>query len=935
MDDLSGLDWNTTSAPVKGSTAGQANYYPTIRPTPSNSGTSTPAFAQGPSLSKPPAKSPLPSKPSTPANDSFANLVSFGGTQTAKYLSLKDKQRALQEQRTKQTWGDGGIGSTFEFPDQGPWSQIGGLQKTTNGIQSPPAYSGADHIGGTALSMAINKPFTTLAQTSSHRDTRPFPGGNSLPHDDDDLLAAFAADAPVDSSSNYPKPAATAYPEQGNVDEDDDPFGLGVSSQKRGTGHEQLNGASADEDDVLGLLARPVSELSARRPETLEIPSPVEESHEQSPLDKAIAELVDMGFSVEVSKDALESTSSGFDVQAAVSIILNQAHDASRHQTRSSTPKIQPDRQSRTRSTQRDDPDHNTAKPAWMRQQGGSASTPKREESRSPATRDKDAAKYAADLGNNLFKTANSLWKTGTKKLNQAVSEFNSDSDTSQPKWMRDASPRPRVDVPARELKPSSRTSTKGRPMTKPSTQNMTDEALLLEAPASRPQSRQRVQASANSSSKGPDTDAAHGKHIMSANRSSQRDSHSPQPFQPQTMNGDQRPKLNRQLIEEQSSQAYVSPARRKKQPSPQPVPQPAPEVDLLDTSKTPLADERSRRLEATPRQQPTQKTSLPKSSLTPRPRPPPREIPALSPSALQTSTLHRQAGTNLFKAGDYAPATTSYTTALASLPSRHPLASLIHTNRALTHLKTGDPKACIADADAAIAIIGPSRGLDEIIDLGNGEGNKLMVEIWGKAMTRRAEAMEQLEKWDEAAAAWRICVEAGVGGSTSIQGRTRCEKVAGKGNTMTPQRPADVRRGPSAPATSRPASSKPALRPPSLAVKQQSAEAVSRLRALNAAAERADNEKFALADSVSARIDGWRKGKETNLRALLGSLDAVLWDGSGWKKVGMSELIVPGKVKVAYMKGIAKVHPDKVSRVSLFCYLFPGSRRLFMRSRG
>ena len=49
-------------------------------------------------------------------------------------------------------------------------------------------------------------------------------------------------------------------------------------------------------------------------------------------------------------------------------------------------------------------------------------------------------------------------------------------------------------------------------------------------------------------------------------------------------------------------------------------------------------------------------------------------------------------------------------------------------------------------------------------------------------------------------------------------------------------------------------------------------------------------------------------------MRALLSSLETVLWNDSGWKKVGMGEVILPGKVKVVYMKGIAKVHPDKVS---------------------
>ena len=53
-----------------------------------------------------------------------------------------------------------------------------------------------------------------------------------------------------------------------------------------------------------------------------------------------------------------------------------------------------------------------------------------------------------------------------------------------------------------------------------------------------------------------------------------------------------------------------------------------------------------------------------------------------------------------------------------------------------------------------------------------------------------------------------------------------------------------------------------------------------------------------------------------------------VLWPEAGWKKVGMSELVLPGKVKIQYMKGIAKVHPDKV-RLRLFecAKAFPSSQ--------
>ena len=93
----------------------------------------------------------------------------------------------------------------------------------------------------------------------------------------------------------------------------------------------------------------------------------------------------------------------------------------------------------------------------------------------------------------------------------------------------------------------------------------------------------------------------------------------------------------------------------------------------------------------------------------------------------------------------------------------------------------------------------------------------------------------------------------------------------------------------------------------------QKDSEAVKRLRAANKAAEAADDEKFALSEKIDARISAWRDGKRDNLRALLGSLDQVLWENSGWKKIGLHDLVLANKVKINYMKAIAKCHPDKV----------------------
>jgi hypothetical protein len=219
-----------------------------------------------------------------------------------------------------------------------------------------------------------------------------------------------------------------------------------------------------------------------------------------------------------------------------------------------------------------------------------------------------------------------------------------------------------------------------------------------------------------------------------------------------------------------------------------------------------------------------------------------------------------------------------------------------------VTNIKVGDPKAAVADADAALAIIGVSKGEGEKIATGGIEGEKDMKEFYGKALMRKAEALEHMEKWVDAHKVWKEAVQDGVGGAVSIQGRNRCEKAAAP---AAAQRPPPVRK---------PAAPKPsALSDLGGSRAAPDSEAVKRMKAANAAAEKADDEKFALTDQVDAQLIAWRGTKADNLRALLGSLDKVLWPEAAWKKVNMGDLVMPNKVKIIYMKAIAKVHPDKV----------------------
>ncbi|KAI0106450.1 hypothetical protein GGR51DRAFT_169712 [Nemania sp. FL0031] len=878
MDDLSGLDWSST-----GSGTGNGNkpppmnpmsppaFYPTLRPTPSPqpSGRSTPLSAQ---TSAGPTSKPATSKPAT---DSFSNLVNFGSAKSNANLSLRERQEQLAaEKRQKE-----------EEHRRRLQSQYGGGQFwDTIGQGSTPASR--------TVSPGIPPPSSAI-------------GGIGRPkkeEDDADLFAAFEKDTKVDNSSHYPPPThtlsgtstpasatkldlsnASAWnsnptPSGGDLyDDDDDPFGLNQLKSKSQTKSQPAPDVAGD-DDFLGDLGKPVEEVR-RKTQTAEPTrqpgKPIDGSDSESepetssgrpdsdPFDKAVAELVDMGFTAENARRGLTESGAGLNVQAAVSWLLDDAHRQARNKQKSQDAPTDHPRREGSRS-------RDNHKAAWMRNDEARPA-PSRGDSQSPAQID-DITKKAAAMGSSFFKTANSLWKTGQKQVQKAVADFQQDAgDPNQPKWMRSAQ-QDRV-PPRREA-----------------SQTATDEALMLEY-GGRPE-RQTSQHQSNERSA-----ARNHTPVLPSRPPNQPSAPRWQQSTPPSST-DPRARLKKQIAEEESAQAYVSPARRKKT-TPQPFQKTEPDSDLLFGSSAPLPPRAAPQRSAQPSPAPKPAPQSSSKPISPRPPAPTRSIPSIPSSVLQASTRHRLDGTAHFKRGDYDAAHTAYTNSLSGIPQNHPICIVILTNRALTSLKTGTPKQAVTDADGAIKIIGPSHGEGENVALAEGE-TRDMKELYGKALSRKAEALEQMEKWADAGDVWQQCVEAGVGGPNAVAGRQRCQKALAPKPQATP-RPAQVSK-------SRPRPSAMSDLGP-----QKSSEAVQRLREANKAAEAADDEKFALGEKVDARIAAWRDGKRENLRALIGSLDQVLWENSGWKKVGLHELVIANKVKIHYMKAIAKCHPDKL----------------------
>ena len=887
MDDLAGLSW---SAPNPGKPAQSASTnpaipaYPSLRPTPSPfaSGRNTPLSAQGSGSLAP--KPPV----SKAAPDSFGNLVNFGAAKSTANLSLRERQdqleaekRRKEDERRKQAQAHYGDGRFFDSLGK---SQSGSLRTPSPAALSPP-------------------PSTVPSRGPQN--------GKPAAESDDDLFAAFNASTKVDNSSHYPPPAVSSNPSPANApgldlqnprswnkpresprgglgDEDDDPFGLSQLGTKPKTKAPPPPDADEDDDDLLGDLGKPVDQVrkKAAAPTFARAPEPgkpIEDSSSDSeveqppvpsddPFDKAVAQLVDYGFTPENARRGLTESGAGLNVQAAVNWLLDDAHRQAKEKTKG---RGGPRDQSR-------DPDERASSqsrsgtPSWMREGPPGDGTRSRNNG-SPASQEGDFTKTAAAVGTSLFKTANSLWKTGQKKVQKAVADFQQDGDPNQPKWMRPDA--------------QDRGGGGGRQIA-----DVTDEAMMLEA-GGRPgrlapdrhtpnEPRSRDRSPALPARPGPGNQAPKWQQA-------------PQPSL------DPRARLTRQAAQEESFQAYVSPARRKKTPQPQPEARPPaePEPDLLFGSTAPPTSRATPPIRSSQPSPAARPSGRPSPAPTPKPTPPRpvRQIPNISPIALQNSTKCRVEGTAHFKRGDFAAAHASYTSSLTAIPPDHPLTILLLCNRALTALKTGEPRQAVEDADTAIRIIGPYKGEGEHVELqGSGDTaaeKRDMRELYGKALSRKAEALEQMEKWADAAAVWQLCVEGGLAGATAAAGRQRCQKALAPKPAPTP----------------RPASTRP-VRPKLSATPQKSSDAVERLRAAHKAAEQEGDEKIALTDKVDARIAAWRDGKRENLRALLGSMDSVLWEGSGWKKVGLHELVVANKVKVVYMKAIAKTHPDKVS---------------------
>lgn len=646
-----------------------------------------------------------------------------------------------------------------------------------------------------------------------------------------------------------------------------------------------------------------------------------------------------MGFSIPQSKAALVATASpegGWNVEAALEALVEEqqvgaAQERRREEEQWGSRLAEEEAEERPRPRQqrrereREEPVLEE-RPATGRRAREAAAKAKADAATAAQTKVQEQANellaQASKIGFSMFKSANAYWEKGRETVKKALDEAQEGGDAAA----GDGASNGRLG--GREAPAG---SAKGRP--KWWTEDMVDDEEGTSAPvASASSSRRRPSPSEEAPTKPPPTLFQDSDHESDGG-------------------------VVDDVLPQRPSAAPSAPQRQPHRPPP--PSQSAPTRPTPPTAAPPSAEYRSpwRRAKstATPSAPSPPPAAPPRRTPTPPPARPPRISVPHSPTALATSLEHKTTGNSHFKLGQFGDADAAYTKAIDALPNGSLALVPLLNNRAAARLRNGDERKAGEDAGEVIRILlrlekGVPFTEPSAADLAALDAEVLPAEAsdlslreqLGKALGKRAKANETNEKWKAALVDWEtlskggeVLVKSGGGRKVASEGIARCKKMlGGEGgsappiSTMGNVSAVAARRAQQAATSSTPPRPRPAASTSAPAV-QGSGDAVRALQAASAAALAEEDLRLSLKDSVDARITAWKGGKEANLRALIASLENVLWPELEWKKVGMHELISEGQLKVRYVRAIGKVHPDKVS-VSAFLLLVSAELTLF-----
>ncbi|XP_010532937.1 PREDICTED: auxilin-related protein 2-like [Tarenaya hassleriana] len=95
----------------------------------------------------------------------------------------------------------------------------------------------------------------------------------------------------------------------------------------------------------------------------------------------------------------------------------------------------------------------------------------------------------------------------------------------------------------------------------------------------------------------------------------------------------------------------------------------------------------------------------------------------------------------------------------------------------------------------------------------------------------------------------------------------------------------------------------------------ERAAKALAEKNERDLQAQKEQAERHRISETLDVEIKRWALGKEGNLRAMLSTLQYVLWPECGWQPVSLTDLITAASVKKVYRKATLCIHPDKVQQ--------------------
>ncbi|KAL1407171.1 auxilin-like clathrin-binding protein required for normal clathrin function [Vanrija albida] len=677
--------------------------------------------------------------------------------------------------------------------------------------------------------------------------------------DNDDF---FSSDTVASSKASAPSPPA---PSAAPADPwDFDALSATVpaqSSTKQSHNKEDYSyGDGEDEDDdLLGELGRPVRRRSPK-PEREPPARASAPGRSSSPPPHIIGQIVEMGFSPAQARAALAATATGEDVQAAIESLLPASGRASRG-----------DQRPRSRGPEDfEADDERVAREMQLREEQRRArhaarrAGPSREAPRQQLDQDDEGGDQvdrimaqATEVGSSMLSAATSFWNRSKEQALKVYEEQRRNLDAQQ------------------AAKRGNKPPTDGRPR------------WMVEAEEGGSHER---------------NDRAH-----TAPRRQERE------------NGGFRDDSDDEVLPPRPQQ------QRQAQRAPAQAPAPAPKHDLSVKERADLlfADEPKRYVSknrhpkgrGAPAAAPAPAVATPQRPATPLRT---REIVPASASQTSAAATHKAKGNEHFKLGRFSEAEAAYSSAISSLPTGHLLLVPLYNNRAAARLKLGEASSSASDSTTVIELVGVSYHPSRETPLPSTLAEVKLGDALVKATTKRAQAWEMAEKWRQALEDWErvLGFDVALVGGNGAASKSQASEGIKRSKAML----SGEANGNGAPAPSRPkVAAKPAAPRPSRPVDVAKSSAVSELRKAAETAAREDDQRDALKDSVDAKLEAWRKGKETNLRGLIASLDTVLWDDilKGGLKVGMHELVTDKQVKIKYMKVVARLHPDKLAATS------------------